>query len=49
MTLPAPHLRVLATLLCILTLTAHAQKITIQPSDIVNIKRVSDPAISPNG
>jgi dipeptidyl aminopeptidase/acylaminoacyl peptidase len=45
------HLTAIAALLCTLTLpaTAHAQKQTITPADLINIHRVTDPAISPDG
>ncbi|WP_158785790.1 S9 family peptidase [Granulicella sp. L46] len=46
---PTSRLRVLAALLCSPIVPACAQKTTIQPSDIVNIKRVAEPAISPDG
>jgi dipeptidyl aminopeptidase/acylaminoacyl peptidase len=38
-----------ASLACASLLTLHAQKTTIQPSDIANLKRVGAPRISPDG
>jgi dipeptidyl aminopeptidase/acylaminoacyl peptidase len=39
----------LASCACASLLTLHAQKTTIQPSDIANLKRVGAPRISPDG
>jgi len=39
----------IASLACVFLLTVHAQKTTIQPSDIANLKRVESPRISPDG
>jgi dipeptidyl aminopeptidase/acylaminoacyl peptidase len=48
MTLPFKSFATIAALLCTLPI-AHAQKQTITPADLINLKHVTDPAISPDG
>jgi dipeptidyl aminopeptidase/acylaminoacyl peptidase len=48
MTLPFKSFATIAALLCTLPI-AHAQKQTITPADLINLKHVTDPALSPDG